>query len=252
MNRSFKILIFDNMCDRIIYVLCYDDISEQKAQDDFSSFPWARIYRIPQESQNHLFEGVMYTTELMKLYDEWKDKEFVGTISYKLKDRLNFYHYTTMNSIDDKICNTSKTEYNVVPFMYYNGSHFGELYPDVKNTYIYLTDTLVPIKQHNTKFGVKKLLNRETELANQSFFFFNYWMATPSVMLDYVYFFNSTWLPALESMPNVWNNSGYKGKLSPNECKKLTTRADYYPYHPFINERLPATFFRNRNYKIFY
>ena len=91
------------MSSRIIYVLCYDDVTEEKARTEFGMFKWARIYRIPKESQNHLFEGVMYQTELMKLYDEWKDKDYVGTISYKLRDRLNFYHYTTIDVISNKI-----------------------------------------------------------------------------------------------------------------------------------------------------
>jgi hypothetical protein len=214
-------------------------------------YNWARIYRIPKESQNHLFEGVMYQTELMKLYDEWKDKEFVGTISYKLKDRLNFYHYTTMTSIDAKIQTTDSKQYDVAPFMYYGGANFDELNQDVKNTYIYLIDSVLPPKQ-TLKFGFKKLENRETELQNESFFFFNYWMVTPKVMLDFIHFFNTKWLPTIESHPNIWNNSGYNGHLTPEQCRDLTRKVDYYPYHPFINERLPASYFRYKNYRIDY
>ena len=77
-------------------------------------------------------------------------------------------------------------------------------------------------------------------------------MTTPAFMLEYIYFFNSIWLPTLESSQNVWNNSGYAGNLTPDQLTALTKRVDYYPYHPFMNERLPASYFRYKNARIYY
>lgn len=238
------------MSSRIIYVLCYDDESEHKAITEFSSYEWARIYRIPVESQNHLFEGVMYQTELMKLYDEWKDKEFVGTISYKLKDRLAWYHYTNMEQIDSKIRTVSKFEYDVVPFLFYGGANFEKLNPNLKNEFKHLTDSILQLS-NQYKIGYR-FMTRKQELLTDPFFFFNYWMTTPKSMLAYIQFFNTIWLPALESNQNVWNDSKYQGHLTAEQLKTLTKRVSHYPYHPFINERLPASYFRHKKYRIFY
>ena len=238
------------MSSRIIYVLCYDDESEQKANTEFIQYPWARIYRIPVESQNHLFEGVMYQTELMKLYDEWKDKEFVGTISYKLKARLNWYPYTTMERIDNAIQNMSPVSHDVVPFLHFGGANFSNLNPNLGDEFKKMTNYVIPIhKEYKVGYRIN---TREKEFKVSSFFFFNYWMATPAHMLEYIYFFNSIWLPTLESNANVWNNSGYQGHLTPEQLKNLTRRVDYYPYHPFINERLPASYFRYKKARIYY
>jgi hypothetical protein len=238
------------MSSRIIYVLCYDDESEKKAITEFSQYPWARIYRIPVESQNHLFEGVMYQTELMKLYDEWKDKEFVGTISYKLKDRLAWYHYTNMERLDNNIRNVSSHAHDVMPFLFYGGANLTKLNPNLGDEFKRMLDSVIPI-QRDYKF-VHEFNTREKEFKISPFFFFNYWMTTPARMLEYIYFFNSFWLPTLESNQNVWNNAGYVGNMTSEQLKNLTKRVDYYPYHPFINERLPASYFRYKKVRIYY
>lgn len=238
------------MSSRIIYVLCYDDESEKKANVEFSQYPWARIYRIPVEIQNHLFEGVMYQTELMKLYDEWKDKEFVGTISYKLKDRLAWYPYRTMESIDMLISNVKSEESDVVPIMPYYGANFGELNTDLKNLYGLLCDLFFPLKSQYS-ITKAKIITRDLEFRTKNFFFFNYWMTTPRIMLEYIQFFNTQWLPVLENCGNTWNNSNYNGKLTSTQLFALTKRVNYYPYHPFINERLPASYFRYKNARIY-
>lgn len=239
------------MSTRIIYVICYDDESEKKAIDDFQSYSWARIYRIPAEVQNHLFEGVMYQTELMKLYDEWKDKEFVGTISYKLKDRFAWYPYRSMETINLLISTIKSEDYNVVPFMPFIGGNFQELNTDLRNVYKLMCDFIFPLKNiySVSKSGIH---THELDFKHENFFFFNYWMTTPSKMLEYISFFNTKWLPVLETLQNVWNNSNYNGKLTPKQLKSLTKRVEYYPYHPFINERLPASYFRYNKSKIFY
>jgi hypothetical protein len=238
------------MSSRIIYVLCYDDESEQEANAEFSQYPWARIYRIPVEIQSHLFEGVMYQTELMKLYDEWKDKEFVGTISYKLKARLNWYPYTNMDKIDNTIRTASLVSHDVVPFLYFGGANLSALSPTLTHEFKRMADSLIPIHKEY-KVG-HRINTRDKEIQTSVFFFFNYWMTTPGRMLEYIYFFNSIWLPTLESNQNVWNNAGYVGNMTSEQLKSLTKRVDYYPYHPFINERLPASYFRYKKVRIYY
>jgi hypothetical protein len=112
----------------LIYILCYDDSSEKKAIAIFSQFDWARIYRIPEEVQDHTFEGVMYRSELMKMYDEWKDVDFVGTASYKFFDKVK---YTDFLALTNRI--TSMTD--VIFF-------FTGLHPDLSTSSPILTEML--------------------------------------------------------------------------------------------------------------
>ena len=78
----------------LIYVLCYNDKTEKQANDEFSQYEWAKVYRI--KEQNHLFEGVMFRNELMDMYDEWKDKDFVGTIAYSIFSKVSRDHFFSL------------------------------------------------------------------------------------------------------------------------------------------------------------
>ena len=235
--------------DRIIYVLCYDDITEQRAREDFSKYSWARIYRI--KNQSHLFEGVMYHSELMELYDEWKDKTFVGTISYKLKERTKWFPTVSFENIIHKIERASELEYDVVGLVeQFSGANMfpeGDRYPLLETIFKDICNTCHIPMSKVYKFGLRKNYNIYTS----PFIFFNHWMARPKWMLEYIHYFISSWLPAVESHPLIWENSGYPG-MSSDKLLNLTKRVDYYTYHPFINERFTTLFFYHRNARILF
>jgi hypothetical protein len=236
------------MGDRIVYVLCYDDASEKRARNDFEKYWWARIYRIPEEAQNHLFEGVMYSTELMKLYDEWKDKAYVGTISYKLIERSKFLE-RNFQDIVQILESTSPNRNTIVSLA---GRFKGIVFEHVNYSEQVFVDTChatgLPIKREipNSRF---RLIHKEHpyDIYKSGFIFFNHWMTSPYWMLKYIQFFNNVWLPTLESHPLVWNNSGYPGAIPPEKLLNLTKKVDHYPLHPFINERVVSLFFYFHN-----
>jgi len=238
------------MSDRIIYVLCYDDKSEEQAIRLFSHHDWARIYRIPSETQSHLFEGVMYQSELMKVYDEWKNKKYVGTVAY------NFWSKITSPSIINTDlwnlrCNTvlynkilTSNSYDFVGFITMT-HHFEDHNPNLRRLFEYLCNKM--LAKPTLKFG----LGNTTNIDKLSFCFFNYWMTTPCHMLRCIAFFNRRWGPMLEQNPIVWENSGYKGALSPEKLLELSKgRCSHYSFHAFINERLPNMYFRTINAKM--
>ena len=225
------------MSDRIIYILCYDDVSEKKAHEEFDKFEWARIYRIPEEVQNHLFEGVMYQSELMKLYDEWKDKKYVGTCAYNMVKKLHsdmswLVKDNLLRYVSERIGTTGSWDF--VGFIPVDKKHIWD--------HIHIHPILNDLLNVGAKINVNAWLRLPVVVKN--YYPFNYWMATPRKMLEYIHFFNSRWLPALESHPLIWQDAGYNGKLSPERLKYLTRgRCEYYPYHPFVNERLPSFYF---------
>ena len=239
------------MTDRIIYVLCYDDTSEEQAIRLFSQYEWARIYRIPADSQSHLFEGVMYQSELMKVYDEWKDKKYVGTIAYNFWNKVNprdknknSYTSECLRILHTKIL--TPMSYDFVGFMPFSSPNFHHHNPNLRILFEYLTNRLLP--RAPLRFG----LGTTTIIDKLAFCFYNYWMTTPANMLRYIVFFNTKWLPMLESHPLVWENADYtSGKVSPEKLLELSRgRCNYYSLHPFANERLPNMYFRSINAKM--
>ena len=234
------------MKNKIVYVLCYDDESEKIARTDFEKYWWARIYRIPKDAQNHLFEGVMYTTELLKLYDEWKDKDYVGTISYKLIERSKFLSNTfedIVSSIEDV-----STHRDIVISL--AGGFVGIVFNTINYSEKVFLDTCntigLPINREEI-YSLTKRKRRSYDIYTSRFIFFNHWMTSPYWMLKYIQFFNNIWLPTIESHPLIWNDSGYPGAMPPDKLLKLTKKISHYPLHPFINERVVSLFFYFHN-----
>jgi hypothetical protein len=223
------------MKNAIIYVLCYNDNSERQAIDEFSSYEWARIYRI--KDQCVLQEGVMYRNELMDLYDEWKDKDYVGTIAYSIFSKVSRDHFFNLLKRADP------NYYDVVFFgcIGYGGLfEYHSLY--VENVFNSVMKIFRP--PQILKFGIIPPPERTI------FAYWNYFMTTPKYMLQYVSFYKNKWLPLLESHPNVWQDSKYPhGKLNAAQLLKLTTKP-YYPCHTFVSERMIYTYFKHTKCRI--
>jgi hypothetical protein len=215
----------------IIYVLCYDDDTEEFSNIYFKHYNWARIYRI--KNQSHLFEGVMYQTELLELYDEWKDAEYVGTISHSFFKKMKIEQLLYILNISSPIL------HDVVIFKSFANDLFHlHSNPDLKRAYQEIYRQTMP-------FRFSRVIQRYS--------IYNYWMAKPTFMLQYIQFFNSIWLPAVEKHPLIWNNAGYLDeKLSPEALSKLTKRVPHYPMHPFMNERIAIQFFKEINAKMLF
>ena len=213
----------------IIYILCYDDNTEEFSKTYFKHYDWARIHRI--KNQSHLFEGVMYQTELLELYDEWKDVDYVGTISHSFFKKMKIEELLLMLNTSNPL------SHDVVIFKSFASDLFHlHSNPDLKRAYQEIYRQTMPFRFSRTI---------------QRYSIYNYWMAKPTFMLRYIQFFNNTWLPVVEKHHLIWNNAGYLDeKLSPEALNKLTKRVSHYPMHPFVNERIPIPFFKEINARI--
>jgi hypothetical protein len=210
--------------DIIIYVLCYNDVTEQKAVTEFGEYKWARIYRI--KNQSHLHEGVFFSTELISLYNEWKDKKFVGTISYEPFGKIPKSEFF-------KILNDPETYNNdVVFFSYFSNTFHSFMHHDPRTSSVFYS---------SLSKAIPNISEEHTLLTT----YCNYFMATPEYMVKFLNFFAKEWLPVVESHPDVWTDSGYDGKLKPDQLLKLNGRVPYYPQHPFVNERITCVFYRH-------
>lgn len=211
------------MTNIIIYVLCHNLESEEIAITNFGNQKYARIIRIP---QTHLFESVMYKTVLNEVYSEWKDSDFVGTISYSYAKKFDFSflkRVLTFKNIED---------YDFISLI---PTITDPVFNEAITKKIFL-ESIKAIGNHSPKF-------------NQSYNLCNYWIARPNIMLDYIKFFNNKWLPAVESHNMTNNKIDYRsGSLSKEVLVKLTGN-EYYTHHPFVHERLPSVFMNWNNIK---
>ena len=210
-----------------IYVLCYDDRTETLAKERFGNLDWVRIFRIP--VQTHLFEGVMFQTYLMEMYSEWKDMDYVGTISYKLPEKVPFQKFVNL------IVNA--------------GSHDAVFFKVVPSDLFHLHS---PVVKHVYDDVYRQTMPFRLTAKVKRYAQYNYWMARPHIMLEYIQFFNTKWLPTLENHPRVWGPAGYQtpAPLTPEQLLRLPKRVTWYPCHPFVNERLPYRYMVERNFTI--
>jgi hypothetical protein len=226
----------------IIYILCYDDKTEQIANENFKEFDWARVYKLT--NQNHLFEGKFLSVDLFELYDEWKDADYVGTLSYKAFDKIDkAYAIQKINYLAHKIHDV--VFFNVASRICL--SYHREAGTLINNVFMKMISTTIP-RFTDQKFGLRIGSKKIAYCA-----FSNYFITRPHLMYQYITFFRYKWLPLLESQPEVWNNASYDGKLTPDELLKLSNgKVSYYTYHAFINERLLYPYFQSRNVRILF
>jgi hypothetical protein len=211
------------MTNIIIYILCHNLESEEIAKVNFGNEKYARIIKIP---QTHLFESVMYKSVLKELYHEWKDADFVGTIAYSYPEKFDISFLK-----------------RVLLFKHIEKYDFVSLIPTITDpafnesiTKKIFLESINAIGNPSPKF-------------NQSYNLCNYWIARPKIMLDYIEFFNSKWLPAVESHGMSNSKIDYRlGSLSKEVLVKLTGN-EYYSQHPFVHERLPSVFMNWNNIK---
>ena len=146
----------------LIYVISFNDESEQIARDDFGSYTWAKIYRL--KKQTELFESIMYKDELMDMYDEWKDMDYVGTISYSYFRKYPKNKIYLLNKIDN-----------------------------LERPFHGLVHPLPDPHYHNDKMKeyMTTLLNEVGLKPSNSWIFCNYWCCTPLKMKEYISWFTT-------------------------------------------------------------
>jgi glycosyltransferase involved in cell wall biosynthesis len=196
-----------------LYILCYNDESYKNALNVYSNYTWAHPIRM--KYQDASFENAFWK-QLSELYDEWKSYDMVGTLSHKA------YKKISLEKVDSII-----------------KSHAWRL-----DQYYHFFDTQKPINLNShpnmrticsdivTQFGLK--------LPTENYS--NYWMCTPSLMLEFLAWYETTMRPYIFSHPLAMTDAKYKGSLSEEECLHRIG-VPYYPHIPFVLERMNKAFF---------
>lgn len=238
----------------LLYIICHDDVSENKAKEKFLRYSWARIYRIP---STIYFENALFSKLAHEDHSpEWAELDYVGQLQYR--------HYE--RQVEGGIVDP-------------DGQATQLAFSSCQKDIIAFGATLFTGYGHkglrsvcNQLFPTLRILRGEKE---PTFFFNNAWMARPPLYLAYLAEFNKLvgqWDdPLLDIYHFVRRDSGYFKNRMPaglvvhsgllptvpvapeaKETKAPTVDCYYYPWIPFVLERLPALFFHGRKNSVFH
>ena len=199
-----------------IYVLCHTDERFRVASTIYGKYYWA--VPILMKYQDVTFENAFWK-QLLEIREEWADCAMVGVISFSAHKKINLH---TVDSIVRNRCMWETGYYN-----------FGWV---TNKLYDYFHPTELNIMKNDicTKLNMKM----------PTIAYFNYWMCTPTKMLQFIPWVTSKLIPAVLEHPFAMNNSNYWG-LMPASALKSLCGVPYYPFVPFVLERLNKAFFTN-------
>jgi hypothetical protein len=221
---NLNIIIYTGPTNSIIYVLYYDEATKIEAEKIYGKYNWFKP--IFNETSKYVESGFILDV-LPKLQDEWKDKDYVGTISWKAYKKIKITDFEKINIARDQ-------DLDLV-YLLYTENCFENMFKNI--------DYLHPLFSKIWASVLEKMGYCDVFPQNVTWFYCNYWLAKPSVMKQYIEFGKRA-RDIMESIPEIKDlcerNSMYE--LTPPDPYKVVTGKKYYMYHPFIMERLPCFF----------
>jgi len=221
-----------------IFVLCYDEETQKLAVERFGGFDWATILVIP---SSLYLENCMYSELLEKEAAEWEGVDYVGTISYKAPEKIK---------IPDVKALAKRLEvsgHDVVAF--YHTKPGTQLLKQADCCHEHFSELWT---QWLTTIGYK---TRDAEDHNIRGFYGNYWIAKVPWMKRYMAFYKQAQevldTADGEFREKLWSDSRYPVKIKKERCVSIFGK-DYYPYHPFLCERLASFYFHRAGARILF
>ncbi|NBU16993.1 MAG: hypothetical protein EBS48_08270 [Actinobacteria bacterium] len=175
-------------------------------------------------------ESVMYTDVLAQRRDEWKDVDYVGTLSWKALDKIGD---VDIQDAVDAACRYGSRAPDVCAFF---TAPCQNLLAHAKGCHPRFLEIWVPLLQA-LGYDDRRIMDPGVPC-----FYGNYWAATPAWMDKYIEFFvrakdvldvGPSWQDAL------WSDSCYHPGYSTRQVHGLP----HLPYHSLVGERLPCFFF---------
>jgi hypothetical protein len=212
-----------------IYILAYNDETFEYASNFYKEYEWAKVIRI---KTTILFESIMFNEWLLDNYDDWKDFDNIGFLSWKADKKI------PINSVNNiiKLLNNNKYDYDIKPLYVL---HFDE------NSWKGNTITYMILNKLFNKLNYPDLY----VYGNFKKFYCNYWITKKNTLLEYIGFFKKCKeiIDTDEEIQSIiWNDAHYPG-LSKEELLKIFNKP-HYCYHPFIYERIPFFYFHGKKF----
>lgn len=212
----------------VVYVLCFDDASEARARADFAGLGWARVTRLRGDSK--YMEGQAFLTALEARKEEWRDADFVGTLSWRARDKMR------ADLVGD-VVDSVGPDAEAVAFLPLPTdsllAHAAACHPRFLEAWVPLLLELGASVQDAVSSHIPS-------------FFCNYWVARPRHMEQFLDFFARA-VRVLDTLPCIqdalWSDSGYRSEsLGPDRLREIYG-TPHMPLHPFLAERLACYFF---------
>ena len=216
------------MTNVLIYVIYFDEKSRIEAEKVYGQYEWARPIFNP--TTKYIETGFILDV-LPTLEDEWRDKDYVGTISWKAHTKCQI----CVKDLDIAL----KNNVDLVYFLY-GDSNFEGFFEQIDIYHPFFTKIW------------RLIFNECADSFSENIvpFYCNYWIAKPFIMMEYIKFAimvrdkieSNTDIKQLVDKNAMWTN--------PPLTYKNITGKKFYMYHPFIMERLPSFFAYIKNLKI--
>ncbi len=207
------------MSNVIIYVLCHN--TDRLNSDKYNKYSWAKPILLT--TQDYSYENGFWK-QLNTIRHEWETCDMVGTIAWSAFKKIN------LELVDELIKNK----------LYY------------PNQYYHFMDSNVSIPNSNTNnhkhfLTIWNDILKTLKLKNTTENNCNYWMCSPVLMDHFINWYTNICLPELIKHPLMFTDADYTGEDWDNSIAKENLiklwGKPYYPYFPFIAERLNKCFF---------
>lgn len=217
----------------LVYVIAHNEATLEKAKEEYGKYAWAKPIIAPQTCW---LENVMYTSYLMEHQDEWRDMDYVGTISWSASTKQPLVHRM------QDICDDAHAKETDLIALMYRGD---PLVPMGERWHPGFTQCWAAAWK-SIGYTNEDLLFHESIQS----FYCNYWLARPALMTSYctlmTYFdFRVHTDHTLKEI--MWRDSTYETR-GPNIAKMPVERkmalwdVPYYPQLIFVAERMICLF----------
>lgn len=218
-----------------IYVLGYNDVTMQQARQNFANTMGEYYEPIHIHTTKYL-ENIMYKHVLTDRERDWECMSYVGTLAYSAPSKIT------------------------LPDLHARSIAIQQTNPDVIVLFSSRDRLVDQAQRHHPLFTELwcKILGRlgysRGDALNPGVptYFSNFWLAKPRWMREYMDFYKRA-EQVMDSVGELqdmlYANSRYGGKMTKERCMEVFGRP-YYPYHPFICERLPCFFFWKHGAKL--
>ena len=212
-----------------IYILAYNDKTFEYASNFYEKYEWAKVIRI---KTTVLFESIIFDEWLLDNYDDWKDFDNIGFISWKANQKI------CINALDNVIkqLNENDYDYDIKPLYILE---FNELILDVNIINYRIVDIICTKLNYPHKFVYGKFIK----------FYCNYWITKRDTLLEFIKFFKKCKeiIDSDEEIQSIiWHDARHSG-LSEEELLKIFNKP-HYCYHPFVCEKLAWFFFHGKKF----
>lgn len=219
----------------MLYVVCHDNYSKGYAMLHYGELPFVRLHKIP---TTQYFESHMYIESIPSLQDEWEAKDYVGTITWRAKQKM------ILPDFGAELSKAKRTDSDVIVFMQPKCPKQQNMINWAQNCHRHFEYLWCIFCE---QLGYTPEQYRSTEFPA---FYCNYWMAKPEWMTKYVAHVQKAY-DILESFDT--EDGLFQKRLNSNSgffCKVPRPGIPYVTYHCFLMERLPCLFFWAQGAKI--